>query len=470
MTASALVQAFGSRVSVRVLEDENNDNDTGVLAPFEATLPSLKGFHASLGLSEDALMVATNATFRLGTVFRDWTRRDHDYIHPFSEFGGAMQGTAFHHYWLRLKGEGRAPPFEDFALAAVAGRQGRFSRPSDDPRSVASTMAYGLHLDVPDYVAVLKRLALSRGVEVEAARVANVERGADGGVAAVVAEDGRRFQGDLFIDASGQAGVVVGRLGGDWIDWSHWLPCDRIEASTAAGGIGAALTEARAVRGGWLLKAPRRGGGAGIAKITSSAFGSGDDETQRSFSNGRRSQTWIGNCIAIGLSATTLEPLEASGLHLVQSGVSKLVGLFPAGGSMAASAAEYNRLMAAEADRLRDLLILHYRANGRTGEPLWDSARSMPLPDELAHKMRMFVSRGRVVLYDDETFEDASWIAVFMGQNKVPRRYHPLADQLTLEQVRERLERMRMVIAKVADAMPTHAQALAAQTKALERS
>ncbi len=126
---------------------------------------------------------------------------------------------------------------------------------------------------------------------------------------------------------------------------------------------------------------------------------------------------------------------------------------------MAAGAAEYNRLMATEADRLRDLLILHYRANGRTGDPLWDAVRNTPPPDELAHKIRMFQSRGRVSLYDEETFEESSWIAVFLGQNVVPRRYHPLADQFPLEEVRARLDRMRTVIAKAADAMPTYAPA-----------
>ncbi|MBU1346436.1 MAG: tryptophan 7-halogenase [Alphaproteobacteria bacterium] len=468
MTAAALSRAFGQRLSIRVLEDAKEVGDTGVLAPFEATLPSLNSFNTSLGLDEDRLMAGTNATFRLGTNFRDWTRRDHDYIHPFSEFGGVMEGTGFHHYWLRLKAAGKVTPFEDFSLAAVAARKGRFSRPSDDPRSVASTMSYGLHLEVAPYVAALKSAALARGVEGIVATVVDVERRSDGeSLAAVVSDDGRRFDGDLFIDATGQAGAIISLMGGERVDYSRWLPCDRIAASMTTGPVGAPVSEARAVRGGWLWKAPLR---SGTRSARISATGFGGDKAGLAFSNGRRSRSWIGNCIAIGLSATTLEPLEASGLHLVQSGVSKLIGLFPAGGSMAASAAEYNRLMAAEADRLRDLLILHYRANGRTGEPLWDAVRNTAPPDELAHKIRMFASRGRVVLYDEETFEEPSWIAVFMGQNIVPQRYHPSADQLTLDQVRERLDRMRTVIAKAADAMPAHAEALAAQTKAFKKS
>ncbi|AQR61119.1 hypothetical protein BZG35_05190 [Brevundimonas sp. LM2] len=459
MTAAAVSRAFGPRLSVRLIEDPQAIGDSGTLAPFDATLPSLSGFNASLGLDETALIAGTGATFRLGTVFRDWSRRDRDYIHPLSEIGGTLEGVPFHHYWLRLKAAGKAPPLEDFALAAVAARAGRFSRPSDDPRSVTSTMAYGLHLPVAPYVAALRAVALRQGVEVVAGAFAEVERGAEPDtLAAVTTRDGRRFEADLFIDATGPAADLIGRLGATHVDWSRWLPCDRIVASTVPGPLGPPLTEARAVRNGWLWRVPLATG-MGSARISASAFAGGTTEGT-GFTNGRRSQTWIGNCVAIGLSAATLEPLEASGLHRVQSGVSRLLGLFPTGGPMTAGAAEYNRLMAAEADRLRDMLILHYHANARTGEPLWDAVSQTPPPEELAHKIRMFSSRGRISLYDEETFEDAAWVSVFLGQNVIPRRYHPLADHRPLDEVRGQLERMRAVIARAAEAMPTHAAAL----------
>jgi tryptophan halogenase len=464
MTAAALSRAFGNRLSVRVIEDPEADHDTGTLAPFEATLPSLTAFNASLGLDETALMAATNATFRLGTCFRDWTRRDRDYIHPFSEIGGVLEGVPFHHYWLRLKAAGKAPPLESFALAAMAARMQRFGRPSDDPRSVTSTIAYALHLQVAPYVAALRAAAVVRGVEAIMGTFAEVEHGVEGDtLAAIRTRDGRRFEADLFIDATGTAGDLIGRLGATRVDWSRWLPCDRLACSMTGVTTGAPLTEARAVRTGWLWRVPLQTG-TGTARISASAFDGAAEGTP--FTNGRRSETWIGNCVAIGLSATTLEPLEASGLHLVQSGVSKLLGLFPTGGAPTASAGEYNRLMAAEAERLRDLLILHYHANARTGEPLWDILRQTEPPEELAHKIRMFASRGRVSLYDEETFEEPAWVSVFLGQNVIPRRYHPLADHRPMEEVQARLERMRSVIARAAEAMPTHASALSSLNSA----
>ena len=460
MTAAALSRATRGRVAVRLLEDPDQIEDTGVLGPFEATLPSLNGFNASLGLTEATLIATANATFRLGTMFRSWTRRDHDYIHPFSEFGGTMDGVPFHHHWLRLKQAGMVPPLEGFAVAAVAGRAGRFSLPSDDPRSVTSTMAYGLHLPVVDYVALVRDVALAAGVERIAGRFADIERLAEGeSLKAVIAGDGRRFEADLFIDATGQTGDLISRLDAGRIDYSHWLPADRISGALGPAEALGPLTEAKALRGGWSWKAPL-GNGVGTMRVSASAFEASGAQPQIKFSNGRRSQAWVGNCIAIGLSATTLEPLEASGLHLVQSGVSKLLGLFPSNDSMTSAAAEYNRLIAAEADRLRDFMILHYRANARKGEPLWDAVRNTAPPDELAHKVRMFSSRGRVSLYDEETFEDSSWIAVLMGQNLIPRRYHPIVDQTPIADLAARLGRMQAVIGQAVEAMPTHAAIL----------
>ncbi len=461
MTAAALARAFGPRLRVRILEDDAQVEDSGVLGPFEATLPSLNGFNTSLGVSDETLVAKARATFRLGTTFRSWTRRDHAYVHPFSEFGGALDGVAFHHHWLTLKAAGLAPPLENFSVAAVAARAGRFSRPSGDPRSVASTMDYGLHLAVDDYVEVVRGVALAAGVERVIGRFADVERQAQGeGLDAIVCDDGRRFAADLFIDATGQSGELISRLGARWEDYSHWLPADRISGDAASGGATAPLTEVNALRGGWSWRAPL-GTGSATMRVSASAFESGEARPALSFSNGRRSRTWIGNCVAIGLAATTLEPLEASGLHLVQSGVSKLLGLFPSDAAMSAAAAEYNRLLAAEADRLRDFTILHYRANARKGEPLWDAVRNAAPPDELAHKIRMFTARGHVSLYDEETFEDPSWIAVFLGQNIIPQRRHPIADLTPIRELAARLDRMQSVIRQAAEAMPTHADVLA---------
>jgi tryptophan halogenase len=156
-----------------------------------------------------------------------------------------------------------------------------------------------------------------------------------------------------------------------------------------------------------------------------------------------------------------LEPLDGAALHIVQSGVTKLIGLFPDLSFEGGESTEYNRLMAAELSRLRDFTIAHYRLNGRIGEPLWDAARAASPPPPLAHKLRLFQSRGRVVLNDEETFLEPSWIALFLGQGLTPRRYHPMADQFPLPALEKRLAQVRSVMRRAAEAMPPHDLALA---------
>jgi len=454
MTAAALARALPRGSEIVVVEDPAAP-DSGCLAPFDSTLPSLAAFNRSLGLDEDRLMAAIGATFKLGTRFSGWTRPDHAYVHPFSDYGAVIEGVAFHHLWLKLRQAGQVEPFEDFALAAVAGKAGRFARPSDDPRSVTSTMAYGLHLDVAAYVNVVRSVALREGVRRIEGRFAAVERGTEGNeIDTLTLHDGSRIEADLFIDCSGLEALLVGALASHRDDWSASLPVDRVTWSRTSKSAPPLLTEATAARNGWRQTLPLADGSAQI-EFMASRFQSGQtaDATSRAFVSGHRTP-WVGNVIAIGLSATVLEPLEGTGLHLVQSGISKLLGLFPRPDAMAIPAREYNRLMLAESERIRDIVIAHYRLNRRRGQPLWDACAAAEPPAELAYKMRLFESRGRIPLSDEETFEEAGWIATFMGHHLQPKRYHPLADQFTHAEIRDRLDRMRAVMKAAVDAMP----------------
>ena len=468
MTAAALVRALGAACEIVLIELEGGEmEDTGVLAGFESTLPGIRAFNALLGLDEHAVARATRATAKLGTEFVDWSRPGRSYVHPLGEFGGAMEGVAFHHHWLRLATDPATGRLEDYALAAVAGRLGRFARPSDDPGSVLSTMNYALHLDVSAYVQGLRAYAEARGVRTLQGRFGGLKRAGDGLIQALRLQDGREVEGELFIDCSGAAGLLVEKeLGVPYQDWREWLPCDRIAWTQAPSPVApATLTSAAANRGGWRWRVPLQDG-AGHANLFASRRVSEDEAAGRlvsrlpdaapprveRFRSGRRAHPWTGNCVAIGLSAACAEPLEGTGLHLVQSAVTKLLALFPSRNF--APADEYNRVVGEELDRIRDLLILHYKANRRRGEPLWDACRTMPVPEPLAHKIRMFESRGHVPLYDEETFEETGWVSVLIGQEVLPRRRHPFADRIPEAELRGRLGRMRALIRDAAERMP----------------
>lgn len=457
MTACALARVLPADRSIRVIE-------TADAAPRGAlsTLPTLRGFHGLLGLDEAALMRAARGTFKLGSRYSGWTQVDH--VEGFSDAGASLDGVPFHHHWLRARERGDAGRYEDYSLAAVAGRLGRFAPPSEDPRSVLSTLSYGLHLDAASYVAALRSTA--GRVERRAGEIAEMVLETDGRVAAVLLADGERVVADMFIDTTPDGRLIGATPDAAWID-DPALPCDRLAVREIAPRPNPApLTEFEAIAEGWLRRAPLRGGDA-----VTLAYASGrtpDDEAREILGgevtitplrNGRRRRSWSGNCLAIGPAASQVEPLNGDDTQAIQSGVSRFVGLLPVEGDWSLAATEYNRLMAEEQDRARDMAVFRYAAATRT-EPLWTLARQTPPSPALSYKQAQFESRGRVVLYDEETFMEGAWVEAFLGHGITPRRHDRLADRLPVAQADAALARLRGLIRQAAQAMPPHADAL----------
>ena len=468
MTAAGLARATGGRAAIRLVE--TGPDPRGALS----ALPSLRSFHALLGLDEAALMVATQGTFKLGSRFAGWTPGT-SFCNAFGELGASLEGVGFHHYWTRLRQTGAAPPLDDFNLAAVAAQLGRFTPPSPDPRSPLSTLAYGLHLDAAAYVGALRDLATRRGVAVSQGAVAEVLRAENSDIAAVVLAGGERIEADLFIDCTGPAALLIGAE--PFEDWSHLLPADRmVRISALARRDAPALTEIEAAAEGWRWRIPLRdrldsglvyrsdltsdAAALKAAKVGLPKHGLSEPEVL-SFRNGRRTRSMVGNCVAIGGAAGEVEAMDASDLHLIQSGVTRLIALFPRPGDHAVAAAEFNRLGEETLLRVRDLAIAHYRLCQRRDGAIWDLGRDGEVPEDLAYRLAQFKSRGRVVMYDEETFLEPHWIATFIGHGALPGRYDPLADRMPLDRMRATLERMRTIFRQTAEGLPTHSAALA---------
>jgi tryptophan halogenase len=150
--------------------------------------------------------------------------------------------------------------------------------------------------------------------------------------------------------------------------------------------------------------------------------------------------------VGIGLAAGFLEPLESTSITLIQTGLEKLIDLFPDRACDPALASEFNRATTLEYERIRDFLILHYHGNRRHGEPLWDAMRAAPLPEKLAHKLSLWRARGKLVRYEWEAFLDPSWLSMYAGFGLLSPAHDPLADHFTDAQVVEALDHMREAI------------------------
>ena len=115
-----------------------------------------------------------------------------------------------------------------------------------------------------------------------------------------------------------------------------------------------------------------------------------------SFTAGKRRLAWNGNVVSLGLSSGFIEPLESTSIHLVQSGIAKLIALFPDRRFDPAERAEYNRQLDEVYEDVRDFIILHYKATRRDDSDFWNYCRTMEIPDKLASKLELWKSKGRL--------------------------------------------------------------------------
>lgn len=454
----------------------------GAVGVGEATIPPIRDFLAHLGIPEPEFIAATNATMKLGIEFHGWGAPGGRYVHPFGEQGRPFSGVDFHMAWLKHRDAEGVGGIEDYWPAAVAARDARFAPPSADPRSPLSQLAYAYQFDAGLFAAYLRRRAEAGGVVRVEGRIAGVDRdGETGHVARLRLDDGRTVSGELFIDCSGFSSLLLGEaMAVPFRDWTRWLPCDRAMAVPSERRDPLVpLTRATAHDAGWRWRIPlqhRTGNGL----VYASAHLSDDQAEARllagldsprtgdprllSFRTGRRERLWEGNVVALGLAGGFLEPLESTSIHLIQSGIQKLFALFPDTGFAPILRAEYNRLLAAQFDAVRDFVILHYHANGRAGEPFWDDLRAMDPPDTLDARLALFREKGRVLRYDDDLFSVASWVAVLIGQGVIPAGYDPLVDSLDDARVLDAMRGLRATYLDVAGCMPDHAAWLARLT------
>jgi hypothetical protein len=469
---AALALATGMpHASVTLVESE----EVGIVGVGEATFPSIRSFHQIVGVDEAEFLRATNGSFKLGIQFRDWRALGEDYFHTFGSFGPTAGPAALWGQFARTRAHGVGTLGEQCLPTAMA-VAGRFCAPAPER---GAHFNYAYHFDASLYGAFLRGMAIKRGVKRIEGKVVDVARRPDGGVQHLQLADGTAVAGDLFIDCSGFASLLLGRtLEVPFVDFSHWLPVDRAWAcpSERSGPELTPYTRCTALEGGWAWRIPLQTR-TGHGHVFSSRYVSEERAREQllaqmdgppaaeprllRFTTGHRARFWEHNVVGLGLSTGFLEPLESTSIYLVQSGLGRLMGLLQSGAPVGPQAvAGFNTGLARQFERIRDFIILHYCLTTRRDSAFWRDMASMTLPETLDYKLHAWREAGVLHQYDEEGFDEASWLAIHAGMDHWPRRTDPTfalqPEGASAAWLRERRQQM----ATVAGSLPTHADYL----------
>ena len=469
MAAAALSKLLGKNLDISLVESDQ----IGTVGVGEATIPLLSAFHQLLGINEQDFMRATQATFKVGIQFENWGAVGDKYLHGFGIIGQDCWACSFHHFWAKSRQLGNKATLFDYSLHKHAAMAGKFKL------DLEHGLNYAYHLDATRYAQFLRQFSEKNGAMRIEGKVVDVTTDAEtGAIESLTLESGQAISGDLFIDCSGFRALLIEQtLNTGYEDWTHWLPCDRAYAvQTKSVGPPIPYTRSIAREAGWQWRIPLQHR-VGNGLVYSSQYLS-DEDAKRTlldnvegetiteprlirFRTGRRIKQWNKNCVSLGLASGFLEPLESTSIHLVQSGIIRLMQLFPTAGIDEGEVEEYNAQSKREFEFIRDFIIMHYHVTERDDSPFWNYCRTMEVPDSLAHRLELFRSNGRIFRENNfELFFDGSWSQVMTGQRLMPEGYHPIVDLMSAEELTKFLNSIAMTHVKTVATYPSHQEFL----------
>ncbi|GGQ91282.1 tryptophan 7-halogenase [Streptomyces althioticus] len=497
MTASYLKAAFGDRLAVTLVESRN----VPTIGVGEASFSTIRHFFAYLGLEESDWMPECHATYKLGIRYDNWRAEGHHFYHPF-ERPRTVEGVSLADWWLRKKPsadydrdcsviaalcEAKSSPrqFEGGLLTLGAGEQ--------DPAAVGrSTMAqqttqfpYAYQFDATLLAKLLTGYGTDRGVRHVLDDVVDVAVDEHGDISHVRTKESGDLSGDLFVDCTGFRSLLLNKkLGVPFLSYQDTLPNDsavalRVPMEMADQGMGP-YTRASAQAAGWIWTIPLYGRtGTGYVYASDYCTPEEAERTLRAYVGpaaedleanhirmriGRSENSWVNNCVAIGLSSGFVEPLESTGIFFIQNAIEQLVKHFPGGREDEQLRVSYNRQVAHVMDGVREFLVLHYVAAKRNDNAYWRDAKTRTMPDALAGR----IEQWKVKLPDEDTifpyyhgFEPYSYTAMILGLGGLDVQPLPgLALMDDIAAVKE-LQLVRDQARSLVETLPSHADYIA---------
>nr|WP_298727273.1 tryptophan halogenase family protein [uncultured Steroidobacter sp.] len=464
MVAAGLSRTLGKALDIKLVESD----EIGTVGVGEATIPTLVTFHRLLDINEQEFMAATQGTFKLGIGFENWRDVNQHYIHSFGTTGKDHWTAGFQHFWLKGRQRNLASDYGDYCVELKAALENKFAHL---PRG---GMNYAFHIDAGLYARFLRRFSEGYGVKRIEGKITNVlTHDQTGFIKAIRLDSGAEIEGDLFIDCTGFRALLIGQtLHEPYEDWSNWLPCDSaVAVQTESVGEAVPYTRSIAREAGWQWRIPLQHR-VGNGMVYCSRYLSDEQAKQSLLANiegkvrteprlikfkpGQRRQTWVKNCVAVGLASGFIEPLESTSIHLIGRSIIRLLQMFPNETINPSDLEEFNRQTVAELEHIRDFIVLHYHVTNRRDTPFWNACRSMEIPASLQHRIELFRETGRVFRAQNELFAENSWIQVMLGQGIVPKQYHQVADLMGDAELSRFLDQIKSHVDHTVLQLPKH--------------
>jgi len=421
MSATYLNQIFNNKedqFQITLIESP----DVESIGVGEATIHSMRFFIASLGLSENEVMQKSNATLKHGILFKNWQGNveNDEYYHPFEQ-PKYNDGIHIHNHWAKIHGTKNQDANDDRSRFDFSvSPQAQFANNLKSPKSKTNKefegyFPYGYHLDAIKFSSYLRDVAIERGIRRVEGHVAKANLNDNGNIASVTLNCGRLIEGDFFIDCTGFRSILMNALNNeDYIDYSDSLLCDRAVTCQIPFEDNKEnhrpYTTSTAQESGWIWDIDLKNR-SGSGYVYSSKFCS-KEEAEITLSKhlqsniedlkfkhlkmkiGRREKIWHKNCVAIGLSAGFIEPLESTGLYFIDMSLRFLSEYNFTTNTNEAVINKYNDIIGKLVDQTKDFIVLHYALSNREDSPFWKTYKyDVPLSDELKNNLALWKSK-----------------------------------------------------------------------------
>jgi len=449
MTAAALSRSLPDSVTMTIIETVRNpveDMFYGHVLP-----PAAYAFHLSIGLSEPELLLNTGTTFVYGTHFQNWAQTEKSWVQCFHQPLPVWHSVPL----TKLIHQLPHASLQSALISGQAAMSGVFAHPSEDESHPLSRAEYGYAIESGQLSSLYKAVTLRRSVELISAQIETVDRnGAD--ITRLTLSDGRMISAGLFIDCTGPSAQLQNKPDASAINAKRTV--STTIRKTTGTPLGAASLRISSGEYGWRSDVILR---TGAIRMTVSDAASKTNQTKPpsdaiSFDIQCKDTAWMGNCIAIGQAAYSLEPFTTAPMKLLLRDIDRLTNLLPVCTNMSIEAKEYNRSFQNDYAHASLFNQAHFAMNDLPKTPYWDAASQDNNDPKLVRKLTQYNSRGHLVAFDNEPFDGVDWAVLHDGMRRTPRRRDPLAHSVDPVIVQKALDELQNSIQAVIKKMPPH--------------